>query len=401
MTLRIAAVADSQVDEHSRLEEHDRVMRVVVEEAAERGCDVLLHAGDVYERRSTAREREAVAGWIIEATAQYGLAVGVVGGNHEAAGEVDELAHLGIDATERPEMWTHMEGLAVACLPWPRRSSLLAWLTAQGLGVTREDVNQRGAELLRDVLRGFASQWPADVPRVLLAHAMVRGSRHGPDQPPLLGCDFELGLEDLALADADVVILGHIHCPQEWSYTAADGREVPVIYCGSPRRTAYAKGELEPKGFVVVEFDGRRLVSWERVATPATPMVLVETVYEREDDEEAFATSDGSVWPGSLPDWPPPGAEIRLRYAVDADQRDAARRRAEEIRDEWIAAGAAEVRIEEQVRPTVRARAPEVASAVGTPDKLRAYWSATDAGLDEERMERLLGRLREVGEVRS
>lgn len=395
--MKIAATADSQVDEHSRLEEHDRVMEFIARDAARRGCSLMLHAGDIYERRSTIRERQSVQAWARAVTKNMPLLV--CGGNHETPGEVEELSGFvdseihAVSATEDPWLSSHRGGAQVQYLPWPRRASLLAWLRSVDGGVaTREDVNQRGAEMLRDILRGFASHWKDGEARILVAHAMVRGSLQGPDQPPLLGCDFELGIEDLALADADVVILGHVHMPQEWSYRAADGREVPVIYCGSPRRTAFAKGEQEEKGYVVVEFDGRRLVSWGRVPTPATPLLLLEAAWDAGDQEFIWSSEEPVL---------EDGAEVRFRYEVDSDQREIARREAESLAAAWIEEERVTVKIEEQVRPTVRARAPEVAEAVGVGAQLRAFWDATDPDLGEARRERLLSRVEELQEASS
>src|SRR5690606_16478370 len=117
----------------------------------------------------------------------------------------------------------------------------------------------------RMVLDAMARESPA----LLVAHAMVSGSATSSGQP-LVGCDLELGLEDIATARCPVV-LGHVHKAQAWETVP---RGEPVIYTGSPRRTAF--GEIEEKGVVVLTFDGEELVSWERVETPCRPMWLVE-----------------------------------------------------------------------------------------------------------------------------
>jgi DNA repair exonuclease SbcCD nuclease subunit len=299
-------------------------------------------------------------------------------------------------------------GCKVACLPWPRRASLLAWL---GKPAGHEVVEAAGLEALRSILRGFAGAWRGFTgPKILLAHAMVRGSRQGPDQPIAPGCDFELGLEDLALAEATVNLLGHIHMPQEW----VDGEGpfepemgdidpvgsgwVPTIYAGSPRRTAYAAGELEPKGYVVLEFEDGRLVQWERVPTPATPMRLLEAEWNTAlgafGSEEAVARGNAGLL-DPLPDLK--GAEVRLRYEVDAVAREEAGRGAAVLRDRLLAAGAIEVKVEEVVRPLCRARAPEVAAAATLPLKLQAYWKVRGIELGA-REPRVLARLQRLEE---
>lgn len=379
--VRIAHVADSQVDEGSRFEEHARTMTFVAEESARRGCEVVLHAGDVFERRSTEREREAVGAFVRECV---GFAdVVIVGGNHEAEGEVEEIgravANFGtrrVFAVERP---TVVEcpgsGALVACLPWPRVGRLLAMLPT---ATPREQADAVARAHLRNILLNFGATCRdrADafgVPYILGAHAMVRGSTAGPDQPPFVGCDLELSLDDLALARAHAIALGHIHRPQEW--TLPDG--TPVVFSGSTRRTAYALGEVEPKGFVVYTFEDARLVEWERVPTPATPMLLLDGAFV-----------DGAFVRPFTPPADVRAFEIRLRVYCRADEREAAVARTAEIAANLRAAGAADVKLDPVVEPTKRARAPEVVRVTTLAEKLNAYWNSlpeTDAPAADRR----------------
>src|SRR5690606_31980327 len=103
----------------------------------------------------------------------------------------------------------------------------------------------------------------------------------------------------------------------------------------------------ELKGYIYAEFEGRNLVRWERVETPARAMVLI--------DAEWMPSGDG--WEHDvLP--PVDGAEVRWRYRVATDQREAARRDAQFQRDLLLGGGAHSVKVEEVVRPSTRARAP-------------------------------------------
>lgn len=259
---RVAIIADSHFDEGSRWEEGLRIHDWIVRDLELRGVDLILHAGDVFERKSTARERLEVARFL---TAAASLApVVVVRGNHDA---LEDLAIFGKLETRHPVIVEEaaavhvVAGVAVACLAWPRKASLLA-----ATGDTGKEAGERSAgDALRNVLRGLGLQLEAhDGPRVLLSHAQVCGSRTSTGQP-LVGCDLEVGLEDLALCGADFYALGHIHLPQDWTINGA-----PVVYPGSPRRTAY--GELEEKGYVVATLEAGRPVGWDRIPTPAAPM---------------------------------------------------------------------------------------------------------------------------------
>lgn len=418
--MKIAFLADNQVDERSRLEEHDRVLDFIAKDAWERKCNVLLHGGDIYERRSTARERASVHRFLASVLAS--MPAVVVAGNHEAQGEVEELMQAfprdgrggrswPFAATETPRViigcgtldtigHPEDEQIAVACLPWPRRAALASWV-GQPLG--RDELNAVGLDALRSVLRGFAQEWKDwKGPKILLGHCMVKGSKQGPDQPIMPGQDFELGLEDLALAEAHVNLLGHVHMPQQWpkEFFTWDsplgpvpmlGTDIPTLYAGSPRRTAYASGELEPKGYVVLEFDGPRLVGWERVPTPATPMILIEAEWGQWPET-------GQEW-GFVVDVPPDsdnfkGSEVRFRYTVDADHREAAKVAAADRVERMKANGAAEVKVEEIVRPRSTARLAAVAGDIPLALKLQMLWDRD--GLPAEDRPRLLRRLAEL-----
>jgi exonuclease SbcD len=258
-----------------------------------------------------------------------------------------------------------ISGVAVASMPWPRKANVDA-------------AGADAREVMRSVLRGLGDQLAEhDGPRVLLSHAMVRGSRTSTGQE-LMGCELEVGLEDLALARADLYALGHVHAHQSWDVAGA-----PAIYPGSPRRANF--GELEPKGYVVAGFDGRRLVGWEFVPTPATRMLHLEAGWY---SEHVGLPGDVVVPAGFDRDWETAdvaGAETRFRYHVEPDQRDAARREAQLVADELRARGAVAVKLEELVVATTRARAPEIARAATLADKLRALWAARNDDPPPER----------------
>lgn len=387
--MRVAVIADSHFDESSRWDECVRVHAWIAEDLRERGVDLVLHAGDVFERKSTPTERRAVADWL-RSVADIAPVV-VVRGNHDALGDLPLFARLrtrhAITVVEDARV-VHVAGAAVACLAWPQKARILA--QAQ---LTHAEGELVAGDALRSVLRGLGQQLAThEGPRILLAHAMVHGSRTSTGQP-LVGCDLEVGLDDLQVVGADAYALGHIHKGQAWELTRATDRlthsplPAPVIYPGSPRRTAF--GEVETKGYTLLSFrtSGAFVAQEQLVETPCAPMVLVQGEF---DD----LTLDGTRGTYRLhhdgAQFYTPGTEIRLRYLVDADRRDAARRAADDLAERWRAAGAALVKIEEEVVPTTRARAPEIATAPNLAAKLRAYWRARDTTPDDARSARLV-----------
>lgn len=363
---RVAIIGDSHFDQHNRFGECIRIHDWIADACAERRVDLVLHSGDIYERRSTPDERLAVASWLSRLAAF--ATVVLVRGNHDAPLDPALMASLEtrfpVHVVESAEVFD-VCGVAVAAVAWPRKAH------TEVAGVSAQDA-------LRDLLRGLGAeldQYP-DRPRVLLAHAMVRGSRTSTGQE-LLGCDMELGLEDLALARADLYALGHIHAHQHWMIDGA-----PAIYPGSPRRANF--GEMEDKGFVVADFEGAKLKSWGFVRTPATPMIHLDAEWLAEG---LTITNGGTILPG---------AEVRLRYRVEAHNRDAAKREAATAAEVFRSAGAVNVKVEEIVIPTTRARVPEITRSASIAEKLAAVWDSKG-----ERPGRADELLRKLGELQN
>lgn len=369
---RVAVIADSHFDEHSRFEECVRLHGWIADDLRARRADAVVHTGDVYERKSTPLERQAVADWVRRVAAV--APVLVVRGNHDAVDDLPLLERLATDhrvIVEQAAGVHTVGGIEIAALAWPRKAALLAATGADG----KEVGEAVAGDALRAVLRGLGQELRRQSgPRLFAAHAMVRGSITSTGQP-LVGCDMELGLEDLALVGADAYALGHIHKGQRWEI---EGR--PVVYPGSPRRTAF--GELEPKGYTILEWDAGH-VRDTFIEAPATPMIQLEGKWL---DGQLVGLERRSLR----------GAEVRLRYSVPSDRREEAAVQARAWRDR-ILEDAVSCKVEEVVIAEARARAPEIARAMTLADKLAAYWSAK--GFDPaERREALLGKVSELEE---
>lgn len=397
-SIRVAVVADSHFDVSSRWEETLRIHDFIAEDIKKRGVQLLLHAGDVFERKSNPLERIAVASWLTK-VAEF-CPIVIVRGNHDVVGDLEIFGRLHtfcpvtvIEGASVQTIGTFAGPVQVACLAWPRKAELLAHVGIAG----GEEVNNVAGDMLRNVLRGLGSQMQSlDGPKILLMHAMVRGSRVSSGQP-LVGCDMEEGIEDLGLANADFYALGHIHCGQNWSFNGA-----PIVYPGSPRRTAY--GELEEKGYLVVDFEltgqyegasmedaeivPRWRAKWERVPTPCAPMLLFDLEWRQGmflvDGKHQFHEEMVTKTPGH-------DAEIRFRYHVSPDERTQAKTAAEEIKDEiWETSCVADFKIEEVVESTRRARAPELAQTATLQDKLDILWKMKKDVPDIDRRARLM-----------
>jgi exonuclease SbcD len=394
-TRHLAIVGDTHADEHHRFDEHNDVMGWIADDAAARGCSLMLHTGDVYERKSTPRERRCVSVWARGVALHMPLIV--IRGNHDEPLDIEALGMLStihrVEAITRPGI-VNAAGFHVACLPWPTKTHLLAGSP----GLSHEQADQAARSALQAILRGMGQDLDvltaagplAREPRIFAGHVMMRGSRVSTGQPPLVGMDLELSVEDLAAVRASLYALGHIHLGQQWhdpplpvdameariSAERLDpGQGSVLLYPGSPRRCNW--GEAEPKGYVVATFDDERLVEWHRVETPCAPMLHVE------GDYVPAVASEISLQPAGLRLTSHDGvlgdlqrAEVRLRYTVRPEHRAAAKVDVGRLAESMRARGAALVKVEERVLPATRARVPEVATRPSLADKLSAYWDS-------------------------
>jgi exonuclease SbcD len=359
--VKIFALADSHFDERSRFDDCVRVHQAFALDVARERPDIVLHGGDLYDGTTTPRERAAVADWVTE-VAEHAPMV-IVRGNHDPDGEISMLSRLRtrhpVYAVEGAQVEC-VAGVTIGCLAWPRRAHLLATVGNMG----REEANQVAGTMLRNILRSM------DRPSILLTHAMIRGSRTSTGQT-MVGADFELGVEDLALSQAEVVVAGHIHAAQEWQHGPTT-----VLYTGSPRAANF--GETEAKSYTEIILGDTTTIS--RRPLPGRQLVTLDVDYS----EASPAVENVS------------GREIRLRYRVPADEREKARTAIEEVAARLLAQGAHSCTTEETVIVANKARAPEVARAVTIVDKIHAYWAARGNMPAAERAERLVNKLRSL-----
>jgi exonuclease SbcD len=400
--LRIAIVADSHFDRrpNGRLTECVKVHDWIADDMDRRGVDLALLSGDLYEGESAPNDRNPAVRWV-QWLAQSRPVVAIKG-NHDRPGDLEILSRLEsehpIVVEERYGVHTVKAGaqsVGIACMAYPRKG----WLLAGAEAKSHEQTSADAVEALRAVLRGMGTQM-ADLegPRILLTHAMVRGSVTSTGQP-LIGMDMEVGVDDLGLVGADVIALGHVHKHQAWTWN-----EKPIIYPGSPRRTKY--GEREDKGYVVLYFDQpgvviqgvqprrAKLRDWAWIPTPAQRMIHAE--------EEWGPAGNGFGWhPQSgegielLADLEDeiPGADIRFRYHTTDHLRETATEAARSRKGLLLMAGAERVKVDPVIAPTVRKRSKEFSQARTLPQKLEALWVERELDLSDEQKERAFRKL--------
>ncbi len=417
--IKIAIISDTHDDINSRWEETQRIKTWFVGDIKQRQVNSVLHCGDfgpiVPIRQFKPVERLAVADFIKQITdhcAFYG-----VRGNHDLYLDDEIFNRLKTQyparITEAPEVRviTANNGaqFAVAGMPWPVKGELMARLDAlcgceQGqtrgecqacdnAGLSPEQKEQITADLMRNVFLGLGARLRAlDMPSIFIMHAMVRESRVSTGQPICPGQDFEIGQEDIGSVGADFTALGHVHLGEgnEWSWHGAT-----IAYVGSPRRTNW--GERETKSYILLEIDTNIVnaspgaqIKWTRVPIPCTPMLAFDCAWT---PEHGFLYEGTTFFPDCAAEQ---GAELRLRYTVEGDYRDAAKQAAIQLDKELREHGCIDVKIEEQVIQTTRARVEEITSAQTMEEKLQVLWKSRDDIPSADRQERLFTKLSEI-----
>jgi hypothetical protein len=224
--------------------------------------DIVVHAGDVFDRSCVAPSVAYQAFEPLRRVAERGIPVFIVPGNHERSRLPHPrfARHPRVHVFDRPCTYlTDVRGTRIALAGFPYE---------------RRDVRSRFPELLRQT--GWA-QSLAPL-HLLCMHHCVEGATVGPGDYTFTTAADVVRLGDIT-ADFNAVLSGHIHRHQVIT-TDLRKRSLasPVLYPGSIERTSVAEiGET--KGFMIVhigEDDRRDHVRWEFRALPARPMICTE-----------------------------------------------------------------------------------------------------------------------------
>jgi DNA repair exonuclease SbcCD nuclease subunit len=235
----------------------------VLEAANPDEVDVVVHAGDVFDRPSVAPSVAYQAYEPLRRAAETGIPVFVVPGNHERSRLPHRrlLAHPNIQVFDRPRTATvTVRGTDIAFCGFPYE---------------RNDIRGQFPALLGQ------TSWRS-VParhRLLCVHHCVEGATVGPSDYMFTTASDVIRHGDIPREFA-AVFTGHVHRHQVLSVDR-EGRRLttPVLYPGSIERTAFAEAD-ETKGFMVVRLAlddaANNDVAWDFRPLPARPMRRVE-----------------------------------------------------------------------------------------------------------------------------
>ncbi len=378
--MRILHTADWHVGR--RLGRHDRAAETAaaLEEvdriATEHEVDLVLVAGDVFDRPIPPVDALALGlGGLLRLA--EGRPVVAVAGNHDSPELFEALAplvrdrgrgvHL-IGSIRRPEdggvLGPEQLGVpaVIGCLPFLREGRVVDFM--RDAGEWYGQYAERIAALCTAFDTALVARAGTDLVPLLVAHLMVGGVKVG-------GSERELHVGGAYVASAQAippgpqyVALGHIHAPQ-----AIPGSPVPGQYAGSLLPLDFGEAG-ETKRVVIVDAEPGRLATVSSIPlTSGRPLVRVEGTW---DELDARA--------GELRD-----VYLDLTVRVGGTDTDLGRRAADSF------PFLVNVR---PYRPTGEPRARSVADQRPTDDEQYADYYRRDTG--EEPPPALLGLLREI-----
>ncbi len=378
----------------SRVGECRRILNHIAEHVAETRPNVILMAGDVFDRRSTPEERLYLASFL-SALADV-APVEIIPGNHDDAEDVelfDRLEDPHVHVRTSPIIVGYAD-LALAFLPWPRLDSLAA---AMGPQASIADRRAAARAALIDILRGFRSDpgLRPGAPSLLVAHFPVLGASVDSGQPVATSDELALSADELLECGAAGAAMGHVHLRQQMR--SGDGR--PVWYAGAPFRNTFGEA-TGGKGGLLWEWEGAawKVTPWD---VPARRMLLLDVDLETDTPEDGGGTSlvylDVEQSGRGEPPADVDGAEIRLRAHFAPEFRECAMALAAEEKSTLLRRGAHSVVIDPQPLMVQRTRCAEIQTARTTREKVAAWARATGLDVPEGAAAKLAALEQEVG----
>lgn len=331
MSVRVLHSADIHYCREYR-EEALASLAVLRDTARERRVDLVVIAGDLFERGIQASDRDGMPELlaIMREILDIGPVVCVYGTvTHDVPGCYEVLTHLSADHNfmllypdtayvltaygavapyvDQGEHDDHK--LLILGCPEPGKG----WLLANNNGLGSAEATQAVNDSMRALLLGLGGmrREHADLPCLMVYHGAVRGATMGSGQ--LVGSsEIAVGREDLAMVGADYYALGHIHQGQQIG-------EHPMHYAGSAYPTDW--GELDQKGCLLITLEtpsgGERWITGlaERIPFPHPARVKIEARAERVSGDDAYHVD---LLPDALLDAGLGGRDVWLALSAEA-----------------------------------------------------------------------------------
>lgn len=248
-----------QFDRISLDEDHEAVLDQIVEAVKTNGVDVLIIAGDVFDRASPPQSAVRQFNWFLQRVkTETTAAVAMIAGNHDSGDRIDLsaiaadqsrwLIRGAISADEAPLLLSDQHGdVAISALPFAYEYAARECFASESID-TPEDVLAAQVEAAR-------AKVPKRARWIIVAHAFVTGGSVSDSERSLTRVGGIETVRTSVFDGAHYVALGHLHRPQS---VGADH----IRYSGSPLAFGFDESDSQ-KSMNLVELDAAGQVTVE------------------------------------------------------------------------------------------------------------------------------------------
>lgn len=260
--------------------------------------DVILLAGDVYDRSLPPEEAVEVFDWITdEIVGVRRIPMMIISGNHDSAERLSVASRLlrsrglyifGPDDRLRPVILSDACGeVAFLPLPYAEPARVRVLLNRLGLEDTEKIKTYEDAErALSGYVLSLLPEEKRNLRKICLAHVFAAGGFASESERPLSIGGYDR-ISDDVFAPYDYAALGHLHRPQK---TQASSEK--IRYSGSLMRYSFDEVR-QKKGVIIGEMDGEGRISarFEELL-PRFQVRVLEGTFEKLMGDETEASED-------------------------------------------------------------------------------------------------------------
>jgi exonuclease SbcD len=239
----------------SRLDEQEQVIAEILDITRRDSIDCVLLAGDIFESLAPTGDAERVVCDALAEFAGAGIAVIVVGGNHDHPRRLGALRKLGdpLRIFIRPdpcppsnggvvEIVRHKEKAVIGILPWVPEFKIVDICKMMG---PEDSWYEAYSDNVAAMCRILASSFTESTINILTAHLFTYGAEtSGSERAVHVAAPFAVKREQFPQS-AQYIALGHIHKPQE---IAVGGR---CFYSGCPLQLDFGERDQQKRVIVV------------------------------------------------------------------------------------------------------------------------------------------------------
>ena len=309
---------------HSRADEHRAVLDEIVQLAGDERVDLVLVAGDQFDRAVPTPESEQIVYDALLRLARTGAQVVVIAGNHDnprrltAIRPLLELANVTSASHVAPPDKGGVVRLATrsgetACIALFPFQSKRGIVQAEALMTGDPDDHQKEyADRCRAIARALCAGFASDTVNLVVGHLTVVGAMADGSERTAHIFDYYVPADIFPVA-AHYVALGHIHRPQK-----IPGR-CPIRYAGSPFALDFGETHGE-HSVLLVEAEAGRPARVEQIPLKSGRALTTIRGDSLELEQQAGTTGDDFLRV-YIEEAPSPGLAERVRemfpHAVD------------------------------------------------------------------------------------